>query len=198
MGMLFLAQTQRMLAGCKRTIVFMDSGDTLIDEGTERRGADRIVHTAQLIDGAKETLCALHRAGYTIALVADGERASFDNMYSQHGLSHCFAARSISSDVGVQKPDAAMFQTAMDALGLTDVDKSRIVMVGNNVRKDIAGANRFGIRSVLLDWSPRYHMIPANAEETPEFVIHTPGELLAVIDAMEAAQQPVQDRSCAV
>ena len=49
-----------------------------------------------------------------------------------------------------------MFDTAKQAMKLTEEDKGRIVMIGNNLKKDVAGANQFGITSIWLDWSPRY------------------------------------------
>lgn len=171
----------------KKLIIFIDSGDTLIDEGTEQRGPDGIVYHAELIEGAGEMLRTLHDRGHTIALVADGEEQSFTNMYIENGLGDCFAVRSISQCVGIQKPGQAMFQTALDMLGLSPADKARIIMVGNNVRKDIVGANRFGIVSVLLDWSPRYDMTIHNDEEKPDYVISTPMALLDLVETLEAA-----------
>lgn len=58
-------------------------------------------------------------------------------------------------------------------------------MLGNNVKRDVAGANRFGLISVLIDWSPRYDMHPANEDETPDYVIHTPLELFDVLRKLE-------------
>ncbi len=73
----------------------------------------------------------------------------------------------------------------MDKNHLTEEDKHRIVMIGNNVRKDVAGANRFGITSILLDWSPRYDMNPASEEEKADYIVHEPKELLTLIESLE-------------
>lgn len=170
----------------KKLIIFTDSGDTFIDEGTEIRNEEDIVIHADMIPGAGETLKALYDAGYTIAMVADGEEQSFTNVYEENGLGYCFHTRTISEIVGIQKPSERMFQDAMDKNHLTEVDKRRIVMIGNNVRKDVAGANRFGITSILLDWSPRYDMNPASEEEKADYIIHEPKELLALIESLEA------------
>ncbi|MEY8357044.1 HAD family hydrolase [Lachnospiraceae bacterium 54-53] len=169
----------------KKLIIFTDSGDTIIDESTEICDQDGIVIHAKMIPGAGETLKAIHDAGYTIAMVADGDEQSFINVYEENGLGHCFCTRTISEIVGVQKPSEKMFQDAMDKNHLTDEDKKRVVMVGNNVRKDIGGANRFGITSVLLDWSPRYDMTPADDWEKPDYIIHEPKELLPLIRKLE-------------
>ena len=169
----------------KRLIIFTDSGDTIIDEGTEIRNEDGIVTHAELIPGAGETLKALYDAGYTIAMVADGEAQSFINVYEENGLGYCFHTRTISEIVGIQKPSSRMFQDAMEKNLLTEKDKKRVVMVGNNVRKDVAGANRFGITSILLDWSPRYDMVPSDEWERPDYTIHEPKELLALAERLE-------------
>lgn len=169
----------------RKLIIFTDSGDTIIDEGTEARNSEGIVIHAEMIPGAGEVLKELYDDGYTIAMVADGEEQSFTNVYEENGLGYCFHTRTISEIVGIQKPSERMFQDAMDKNGLTDGDKPRIIMVGNNVRKDIAGANRFGITSVLLDWSPRYNMTPSGEDETPDYVIHKPEELLPLVRELE-------------
>lgn len=169
----------------KKLIIFTDSGDTIIDEGTEVRNEEKIVVHAETIPGAAETLRKLHEEGYRICMVADGEEQSFTNVYIENGLGDCFHTRTISEIVGRQKPSARMFKDAMKQNGLTKKDKNRIIMVGNNCKRDIKGANRFGITSVLLDWSPRYCMVPANKRETPDYIIHKPEELLALVEELE-------------
>ena len=171
----------------KKLIVFIDSGDTLVNEGTEYRNeGSPIVQSCELIDGAKEMLLTLKERGYTIELVADGYTQSFDNSYGQHGLKNIFDARTISEEVGEKKPSQAMFETAMKLLHLTDEDKKRVIMVGNNLERDIVGANRFGITSVFIKWSPRYPMEPQHEEEVPDYIIHKPLELLDLVEKLEA------------
>lgn len=168
----------------KELIIFIDSGDTIIDEGTEIRDQNGIVTHANTIEGATEMLEGLYRAGYLIALVADGEEQSFINVYKENGLGYCFKTRTISEIVGQQKPASIMFEDAMKQNNLRMEDKRRIVMIGNNVKKDIAGANNFGITSILLDWSPRYPMIPQTPEQVPDYIIHKPLELLPLIEKL--------------
>jgi FMN phosphatase YigB (HAD superfamily) len=170
----------------KKLIIFIDSGDTIINEATEIRDKNGIVVHAETIDGASETMKALKGAGYKIALVADGEYQSFINIYNENGLIDCFDTLTISEIVGQQKPSGLMFEDAMIKNGLTEADKKRIVMVGNNVKKDVAGANLFGITSILLDWSPRYDMVPKNREQLPDYVVHKPDELLPLIEKLNA------------
>ena len=116
----------------KKLIIFTDSGDTIIDEATQVRDERGIVLKADFIPGAGEVLKQLHDEGFTVALVADGEWESFQNVYRENGLGYCFDAWIVSEVVGKQKPEPIMFETAMKALKLTDEDRSRIVMIGNN------------------------------------------------------------------
>ncbi len=170
-----------------KLIIFTDVGDTIIDEGTEvRRVPCGVVYHAKCIPGARETLLELHRRGYTIVMVADGLVESFHNTMKENGLYHVFSAETISETLKTEKPDRRMFQTAMDSLRLTEGDKARVIMVGNNVKRDVAGANRFGIRSVLLTWSPRYRYAAEAPDETPSFRISTPEELLPLAERLNA------------
>lgn len=169
----------------KKLIIFTDIGDTVIDEGTEVRKQDGIVCRADCIPGAKETMLKLYEQGYTIAMVADGLVESFHNTMRQNGLEHIFAAWVISETLGVEKPHGLMFETAMQRLGLCEEDKKRIIMVGNNLSRDVVGANRFGITSVHQSWSPRYPKTAATREEEPDYRIERPSELLTLVEKLE-------------
>ncbi|MDF2800728.1 MAG: hydrolase [Anaerocolumna sp.] len=169
----------------KDLIVFIDSGDTLIDESTEIRDKEGTVIHADLFTGAGETLAKLYENGFTIALVADGTKASFDNVYDENQLDYCFKAKAISGELGEEKPAPIMFRHAMEELGLTDEDKKRIVMIGNNLKRDIVGANRMGITSILISYSPRYVMQPENAEENPDYVVAKPSELIGLLEQLD-------------
>lgn len=166
--------------------VCIDSGDTLVDEGTEVKDADLVVQRAELISGAVELLYAIKRLGYPLALVADGPVGSFQNIYSQHDLLHLFDVMAISGNLGVEKPDARMFHAALEELGIPRQQYARTLMVGNNLERDIKGANALDIISVWIDWAPRRSKIPADASEVPQYTIKTPLELLDVIEQIEA------------
>ena len=170
----------------KRLIILTDIGDTIIDEGTEVRDENDIVIRASCIPGAAEAYRALFRAGYTIAMVADGRTQSFHNTMEQNRLADIFSAWVISEEIGENKPSLRMFRAAMDTLHLTEADKGRMIMVGNNVTRDIRGANRFGIRSVLIDWSKRRPFDEELPEDHATYRIHTPMELIPLAEKLEA------------
>ncbi|MCR5154326.1 MAG: HAD family hydrolase [Lachnospiraceae bacterium] len=171
--------------GKKKTIIFTDSGDTIIDESTQLYNNKGIVLKADFIPGADRVLKTLYDEGYRIALVADGEWDSFQNVYRENGLGHCFEEWIVSEVVGVQKPERLMFETALEKMGLKEDDKANIVMIGNNLKKDIVGANRFGIKSVWLSWSPRYFHKIENDEQRPDHIAETPEDILEIIHKIE-------------
>lgn len=168
-----------------KIIIFIDSGDTLIDESTEVRDDRGIVQVAELIPGAKQMLETLYSEKYRIAMVADGVAESFRNIYNHLQLNHCFEQRIYSSDVGEEKPSSKMFSRAMEAMNLKEKDKPNIIMVGNNIERDILGANKFGITSVLIDWTHRYRMNPICPEEKAKYIIHNPLQLLELVHCLE-------------
>lgn len=170
----------------KNLIIFTDSGDTIIDEATQIYDERHIVTKADFIPEAGEVLKELYEEGFRIALVADGEWESFQNVYRKNGLGYCFEQWIVSEVVGEQKPARSMFDTAMEKMGLTEADQPYIVMIGNNLKKDVAGANRYGITSIWLDWSPRYfHTIEAT-DWTPDYTVKTPRELKELLMKLEA------------
>ena len=170
----------------KNLIVFFDSGDTIVEEATEIRNDDGIVVDCKLHDGMKDLLKELKADGFTLALVADGEVDSFKNIYELHGIPDVFTARAVSQAVGIMKPAKEMFQTAFDLLHLTEADKKRVVMIGNRYGRDVLGANRYGITSVMFNWSTRYiNEKPESEEESPDYTVSTAQELKQLIYKLE-------------
>jgi putative hydrolase of the HAD superfamily len=168
----------------KRIIVFLDSGDTIIDEGTEVRDEHDVVIRAEVIPGANTMVRTLAERGYTLALVADGLAQSFKNMFLQHGIYDYFSTMIYSETIKASKPSPRMFKAAIGALDLSDSDRPRIVMVGNNLSRDVKGANQMGITSVFLDWTPRYPKTPADESERPDYTISEPMELVDLVEKL--------------
>ena len=165
--------------------VFLDSGDTLVNEDSEKFDAEGYVIEAGLIPGALEMVRSLAEDGYRLALVADGRVRSFATVLGGHGISPHFHVQVISEAEGCSKPDARMFQKAMSSLGLASDDAEAIVMVGNHLERDIGGANRLGIISIWQSWSKKRTHIPAEAIEVPRYTIRSPGELPGLLADIE-------------
>jgi HAD superfamily hydrolase (TIGR01549 family) len=165
--------------------ICLDCGDTLVDEATEIKDASGATLRAALIPGADELLHELSRRGYRLALVADGPSATFTNVLTQHRIYDYFDAFAISDHLGCLKPDRRVFVHALDLLGIRPEEYGRTLMVGNNLARDIKGANGLGMISVWLDWALRRAKIPVDESEIPRYTIKQPIELLQVIERLE-------------
>ena len=74
---------------------------------------------------------------------------SFDiDFLSRSGLEDCFDAVLLSCHTGVLKPERVAFQLAAGRLRL---EPAEIIMVGDNLHDDVAGAHAAGMRALLLD-----------------------------------------------
>lgn len=168
--------------------VLLDCGDTLVDEASEvKLPGSEVVISGQFIPHAEAAVATLARQGYRLALVADGPRATFENLLKPVGLWSLFAAHVISEDVGELKPSRKMFHTALMQLGLEGQHAGRVVMVGNNLSRDIKGANACGMISIFIGWSHRRTHQPADASEQPDHSLTSPGELPALLERIELA-----------
>lgn len=182
-----------LIADLRQTVphleaVFLDCGDTLADEGTEVKDeVTEIVSSADLIPGAENLTKRLRARGYRLALVADGPRETFVNILGQHGLWDDFEAHVISGDLGVAKPHRRMFETALAALGLSTAAAGRVVMVGNNLERDIKGANEAGLISIFMRWSTRRTHVPKDASEKPHITIDYIEDLPELLESIELA-----------
>lgn len=168
--------------------VFLDCGDTLVDETTEeKRPGTEVVLRAEEIPHAMDAVRALHALGYPLSLVADGPRETFENLLKHRGIWALMDAHIISGDIGELKPSPKMFAAAMSALGLGDDDRAKVVMVGNNLARDIRGANRFGLKSLFVSWSKKRTHAPEGPDDIAHASIATLDKLVEAIEAFELA-----------
>lgn len=165
--------------------IFFDLGDTLMDETTEIKDQNLVTIDAELVDGAKELLIKLKEMGYKIALVADTRIGTYKNVLGKFDLFKYFDCFAISEELGFQKPDPRIFLFALNSLGIEEKDYKNVIMVGNNLKRDIVGANRLGLISVWFHWNERYPSKPESEEENPKFEIKNLSELLGVIEKLE-------------
>jgi FMN phosphatase YigB (HAD superfamily) len=164
--------------------LLFDLGDTIMVEESEIKDAEGTTLRADLISGMAEALGQFHDQGYRLALVADSRPNTPPNVLRQHGLLPLFETLAISEVVGCSKPDAEIFRAALDALGIPESDYGRVVMVGNNLERDVAGANRLGLISVFFHWNDRRRSQPETDEEQPRFTVTFPSQLIALIDRL--------------
>ena len=98
-----------------------------------------------------ETLSALAARGLRLAVVSNWDRR-LPLLLERLGLAARFEAIVVSSAVGREKPDPAIFRAALAALG---VAPEEAVHVGDHPREDVEGALAVGMRALHLDRSGR-------------------------------------------
>jgi 2-haloalkanoic acid dehalogenase type II len=97
--------------------------------------------------GALALLQALKPA-YKIGIVTNNRTAEQQEKLRHLGMYHLVDALITSEDMGVLKPDPAIYQQALQRLGATPAET---VMVGDNWQADVVGALAVGIRPVWLN-----------------------------------------------
>ncbi|MGB9681646.1 MAG: HAD family hydrolase [bacterium] len=165
--------------------ILFDLGDTLMDEATEIKDIFGVTLDANLIDGVEEVIRSLRKSGYRLALVADTRIGTYKNVLSKYGLIDYFDCFAISEELGYEKPDPRIFLSALNSLGIEKAEYKNTLMVGNNLKRDIVGANGLGLISVWFHWNDRYPSNPQSKEETPRYEIKDIIELLSLIEMIE-------------
>lgn len=169
--------------------IFFDLGDVIMREETEEK-IDHVTQRAALVPGMAALLRDLKRHGHRLGLVADTREGTYLNVLRQHDLSDCFAVVAISDVLGCEKPDRRMFLHALTALAIAPDDWGRVVMVGNNLARDVRGANALGLISVWMAWNDRYPTEPAGADERPLYQVGTAEELWSLLTALDRGERP--------
>jgi FMN phosphatase YigB (HAD superfamily) len=162
-------------------VLFFDLGDTIMVEETEVKDSEGTTQQADLVPGMADLLRRLKTDGFTIALVADSRPNTPIHVLDQHGLLPLFDFLAISENVGAEKPSAHIFEVALQALAIQREDYGRVVMIGNNLERDVVGANRLGLVSVFFHLNDRRRITPLTEEETPKFTVCNASELASLI-----------------
>ena len=178
------------MSTCTSTIALLfDLGDTLMIEESEVKDTEETTLRADLIPGAAEALRRFKEQGHALALVADARPDTPVNVLRQHSLYDLFDHLAISEVVGAEKPDAPIFQDALEALGISKSDYGCVAMVGNNLERDIVGANRLGLISVFFHWNDRRRSQPRTIEEEPQYTVSSAQELISVVASLDRNAQ---------
>lgn len=124
--------------------------------------------------GAVSVLTALQTRGLKLGLISNTiwpAELHLEDLQAL-GLLRYFAHTLFSGDFGVWKPQPAIFQHMLEALG---VSASEAMFVGDSPLEDIRGAQGVGIRAVWL----RNGEFPLGDVE-PDIIIHELSELSAI------------------
>jgi HAD superfamily hydrolase (TIGR01549 family) len=107
-------------------------------------------------------LDAMQAAGLRLAVVSNWGWYAPELLQTLELARH-FEVMSISARVGYQKPHRAIFEHALELLG---VPADRAIHVGDDLEADILGAGGAGIEAVLIDRHGRYAWAEASTGPT--------------------------------
>ncbi len=94
-----------------------------------------------------ETLSYLHEK-YQLHLISNGFTESTQYKIKNTGLTPYFKNVFISEIIGINKPDKAIFQHALDT---ADADINGSLMIGDSLEADVRGAMNFGMDAIYFN-----------------------------------------------
>jgi HAD superfamily hydrolase (TIGR01549 family) len=115
----------------------------------ERLWASHVEHNLYSIvpRGFNEAMAALRTAGVRVAIVSNSE-GMLDRLFSKLGILECFDTVVDSGRVGVEKPDARIFEIACER---TCTTAARALHLGDTYATDVLGARNAHMRTALID-----------------------------------------------
>jgi putative hydrolase of the HAD superfamily len=113
---------------------------------------------------------------YRLAIVSDAQSVYALPELKAVGLDEYFETIIISGDYGYRKPDARLFQTALDRL---KVVPEQTIFVGDDRYRDVFGAQQLGMKTVWF-CHHREGGHPKDAE--PDYIIYQFCELLRAVE----------------
>ena len=105
-----------------------------------------------LFGDVKDTLSRLQSRGMRLGILSNFP-PHLEETLALHGIHGYFDFFVISSLVGLEKPDPAIFELAIERAG---VPKEDILYVGDNMDDDIRGARAVGLPAILIDRHDRW------------------------------------------
>ena len=107
-----------------------------------------------LFDGATTVLGYLQQK-YDLHIISNGFKESTLKKLEVCELNCYFQNIIISEDVGVNKPDKAIFEYALDKASAL---KEESIMIGDSIEADIRGAQAYGMKAIFFN--PMYKELP--------------------------------------
>ena len=126
-------------------------------------------------DGVYDILNDLKRH-YQMAAVSDGQSLWAMPELQSVSLDHLFAPVVVSGDHGYRKPDARLFNKALEVMQLPPEE---VIFIGNDMYRDVYGAHKLGMKTVFFKSNQGDHNYHG-AE--PDYIIYNFNELPQAIE----------------
>ena len=125
---------------------------------------------------ATRVICALSKR-YSIGIIANqppGTESRLEGCGLLRFISLCIA----SAEVGLHKPDLAIFKLAMRKAGC---ESGQAVMIGDRIDNDIAPAKSLGWKTIRIKQGLSQGQAPLTAEQEPDFEVRRLGDILRIL-----------------
>ena len=155
-------------------------GDAGLGAAIAEAFAARRHSVMKLFPDALSFLGALRERGIPLALVTNGDASEQRAKIERHALASFFGAIVIEGEFGAGKPDAAVYRSALEGLGVEPGPD--VWMVGDHLEFDVAGPQRLGLRASWLDRPGSG--LPAGADIRPDRIVRGLDELAAALFAI--------------
>ena len=120
------------------------------------------------------------REHYLLAVVSDAQSAYALPELRALGLHKYFDPIIISGDFGYRKPDARLFQEALDRLHTLP---NQAIYIGNDSYRDIFGARQLGMKTILFTHTQE---MPHPNDAEPDYTIREFAELMGALNFFAA------------
>jgi putative hydrolase of the HAD superfamily len=130
-----------------------------------------------IFPGARETLAGLH-GRIALGVITQGSGRGQRRQLATLGLTDYFEHICISAEIGLKKPNPALFQACLDRAG---VEGSAAVMVGDRVDWDLRPARAVGMSTVLFADNSLYYYPGLEDDPAVGGLAHNHAELLPLL-----------------
>lgn len=133
-------------------------------------------------EGLRETLEVLKKMGYRIGVISNIMSRTFvPRILEEYGIREYFDELVLSSECGIRKPDPAIFDIALEKMGLKKED---CCYVGDTVSRDIIGTRKAGWKMMIqidnpLTYKKDEHLL--NEGWAPDYRIFQLEEILPIL-----------------
>jgi putative hydrolase of the HAD superfamily len=123
--------------------------------------------------GSIDTLDYLKSSSKKMALITNGASDMQRAKIERFGLAEYFDYILVEGEFGAGKPDKSVFTHTLGVLGASPEDTW---MVGDDLNRDIAGAQSVGIHAVWVDWARKG--LPETSTVSPDRIVSAISELI--------------------
>lgn len=134
----------------------------------------RMPELAPAFPGVREGLLALRKSGWRLGVVTNGRSDNQLGKLRRTALLDLFDCCCVSEDVGVRKPDPAIFALARSRCGANG--DTNCWVLGDDPELDISGGHASGMRTIWVS-----HGRPWTHAYRPDHIAITPAEALATL-----------------